>query len=128
MFTRLLRRTSLSSQSMSRTSLTVVHPPTDPHISDAIPEIKDSAGAGMADAFRSGPGHAAGSNLDRQSSFERLFESQPSIPWPTKRARGAQTPASISRTGVFGEKLTALIRERSGRFSPQRYLDERWRD
>ena len=94
--------------------------PDDPHIVDAIPEMK-AALARMADAFASA-GHAV-EQARSPISFERLFEHPAFIPWPTKPA-GRSNTCSISPTGPVGEKLTALIREGLA-IAPQRYLDER---
>jgi aspartyl-tRNA(Asn)/glutamyl-tRNA(Gln) amidotransferase subunit A len=108
----------LSSQSMSRTSLTVCIP-DDPHISDAIPEIK-TALARMADAFA-----RAGHALEQPRSpisFERLFEIQRHT--MAYEAARALKHLLDQPDGSVGEKLTALIRE-GLTISPQRYLDER---
>jgi aspartyl-tRNA(Asn)/glutamyl-tRNA(Gln) amidotransferase subunit A len=108
----------LSSQSMSRTSLTVCIP-DDPHISDAIPEIK-TALARMADAFA-----RAGHALEQPRSpisFERLFEIQRHT--MAYEAGRALKHLLDQPDGSVGEKLIALIHQGLA-IAPQRYRYER---
>jgi aspartyl-tRNA(Asn)/glutamyl-tRNA(Gln) amidotransferase subunit A len=93
--------------------------PDDPHIADAIPEMK-AALARFADAVAS-EGHA----VERQRSpipFEHLFKIQRST---TAYEAGRALRFLLDEPeGTVGEKITGLIRE--GRaIAPAQYLDER---
>jgi aspartyl-tRNA(Asn)/glutamyl-tRNA(Gln) amidotransferase subunit A len=93
--------------------------PDDPHVDDAIPEIK-AAVTRIADAFT-----AAGHRVERVKppiSFARLFDMQRrTMAYEAGRALGylLELPA-----GTVGEKLTAHIREGLA-IPPSQYLDER---
>jgi aspartyl-tRNA(Asn)/glutamyl-tRNA(Gln) amidotransferase subunit A len=93
--------------------------PQDPHISDAVPEMK-AALARMVDAFARA-GHAV-EQPRSPIAFERLFEIQ--------RHTMAYEAARALRflldqpEGSVGEKLTALIRQ-GLTITPEQYLDER---
>jgi aspartyl-tRNA(Asn)/glutamyl-tRNA(Gln) amidotransferase subunit A len=93
--------------------------PDDPHMSDAIPEIKAALGR-IADAF-SRAGHA----VERPKSpipFERLFRLQRStVAYEAGRALKHLLDAPA---GSVGEKITALVRE-GLEIPPGQYLDER---
>jgi aspartyl-tRNA(Asn)/glutamyl-tRNA(Gln) amidotransferase subunit A len=93
--------------------------PDDPHICDAIPEIKAALGR-IADAF-SRAGHA----VERPKSpipFERLFRLQRStVAYEAGRALKHLLDAPA---GSVGEKITALVRE-GLEIPPGQYLDER---
>ena len=93
--------------------------PDDPHISDAVPDIK-AALARMADAFAR-TGHAV-EQPRSPISFERLFQIQRHT--MTYEAGRALRYLLDQPDGTVGEKLTALIRE-GLTIAPQQYLDER---
>src|SRR5262249_22572207 len=91
----------------------------DPHISDAIPEMK-AALARFADAFARA-GHAV-EQARSPIAFERLFQIQRrTVAYEAGRALRhlLDQPA-----GMIGEKLIAHIREGLA-IAPQQYLDER---
>ena len=93
--------------------------PDDPHISDAIPEMK-AALTRFADAFAS-----AGHGVERPASpisFERLFNIQRST--MTYEAGRALRYLLREPAGTVGEKITALIRDGLA-IAPSRYFDER---
>jgi len=93
--------------------------PDDPHISDAIPEMK-TALARCADACAS-----AGHIVERPRSpisFERLFKIQRST---TAYEAGRALKFLLDEPdGSIGEKITALIRE-GLTIAPAQYLNER---
>jgi aspartyl-tRNA(Asn)/glutamyl-tRNA(Gln) amidotransferase subunit A len=91
----------------------------DPHISDAIPEVK-AALTRLADAFASA-GHAV-ERPRSPISFERLFKIQRST--AAYEAGRALKHLLDEPAGSVGEKITALIRE-GLTIAPARYLDER---
>ena len=93
--------------------------PDDPHLSDAIPEIK-AALARFADALGD-----AGHQVERLRApipFERLFKIQRST---TAYEAGRALKYLLDKpAGSVGEKITALIREGLA-IAPSAYLDER---
>jgi aspartyl-tRNA(Asn)/glutamyl-tRNA(Gln) amidotransferase subunit A len=93
--------------------------PDDPHISDAIPEMK-AALVRMADAFARA-GHAV-EQPRSPISFERLFEIQRYT--MAYEAGRALKQLLDQPEGTVGEKLIALIHQGLA-IAPQRYLDER---
>lgn len=110
----------LHSQSRARadTKLSVCLP-DDPHLSDAIPEIK-AAVARFADAFADGG--LVVNSVPSPISFEHLFKIQRST--MAYEAGRALKHLLDEPEGLIGEKITALIRE--GLEIPARqYLDER---
>ena len=93
--------------------------PDDPHISDAIPEMK-AALARMADGFARA-GHAV-EQPRSPISFEHLFELQRhTMAYEASRALKFLLDQP---EGTVGEKLMALIHQGLA-IAPQRYLDER---
>ena len=93
--------------------------PDDPHIADAIPEIK-AAVARLADAFANA-GHAV-ENTRSPIAFERLFAIQRST--VAYEAGRALKHLLDEPPGSVGEKITALIQE-GLEIGSERYLDER---
>jgi aspartyl-tRNA(Asn)/glutamyl-tRNA(Gln) amidotransferase subunit A len=93
--------------------------PDDPHLSDAIPEIK-AAVARFTDAFADA-GHAV-ERVRSPISFEHLFKIQRST---VAYEAGRALKHLLSKPeGSVGEKIAALIREGLA-IPPQQYLDER---
>jgi aspartyl-tRNA(Asn)/glutamyl-tRNA(Gln) amidotransferase subunit A len=93
--------------------------PDDPHIGDAIPQMK-AALRRCADAFAAA-GHAV-ELVKPPIAFERLFRIQLStMAYEAGRALKALLDQPPSRVG---DRLLALIREGLA-ITPQRYLDER---
>ena len=102
-----------------RPAMLTVCIPDDPHISDAIPEMK-AALARFADAFASA-GHAV-TRPASPISFERLCNLQRST--MAYEAGRALRHLLAEPAGSVGAKLTDLIREGLA-IAPGRYLDER---
>ena len=105
--------------SLRRRTRLAVCIPEDPHISDAIPEMK-AALARFADAFA-----VAGHAVERPPSpiaFERLCSIQRST--MAYEASRALKHLLKEPPGSVGEKITALIREGLA-LAPARYMDER---
>jgi aspartyl-tRNA(Asn)/glutamyl-tRNA(Gln) amidotransferase subunit A len=93
--------------------------PDDPHISDAVPEMK-AALARLADAFTNA-GHAV-EKPRSPIAFERLFTIQRST---TAYEAGRALKHLLGEPlGSVGEKITALIHEGLS-IASERYLDER---
>ena len=110
----------LSPRFVPRASTTLtVSMPDDPHISDAIPEMK-AALARMADAFARA-GHVV-EKTRSPISFERLFEIQRHT--MVYEAARALKFLLDQPQGSVGEKLITMIRQ-GQTIAPHQYLDER---
>lgn len=93
--------------------------PDDPHISDAIPEIK-SAVTMLTDRLANA-GHAV-ERVRSPIAFERLFAMQRST--TAYEAGRALRYLLDAPSGLVGEKISALIREGLA-IRPEQYLNER---